>query len=392
MRSLLTGIGAACRWLGAHPLITALLFLVVAHFVHPGALTLVPIALAIQLDDVNTVTTKEIMPGVVDGYFKGGPCIAMCKARFTRKWIGPQIQENFMFKPMKGGAYKKGATFNTDRRQTRTGLLFTPRYYEVNVTEFLEDLEVEMAGPRAAFSVIRTDMQQAALTMSAILEIAFYRHGQALPGDDRSAEINGIEEGYNDGINASWAGNVFPSYGGQTRVDVQPALNPPVGLIQPLNTTMSYRVLRHSYFSCVIGNEAPGVGITTNRLMGFIAENFLPHQIIDTTQPEINWPGLKFDKATIMMSQYAPGQDGVNDPDLGNYLATGETFAWLNFGPQGDDAYIRLYIAQSSKFAFGFTGFKGAREDNQVAGQLLFGGNLTLKALRLSRILHGFTA
>ena len=389
---VLRRLGACLRWLADHPRLTALGALAV-FLVHPRPdVAWLFLVGAIQLDDVNTVTTKEIMPGVVDGYFRAGPLVAMCKARFNRKWIGPQIQENFMFKPMQGGAYKKGATFDVKRRQTRSGMLFTPRYYEVNVTEFLEDLEVEMAGPRAAFSVIRTDMQQAALTISAMLEIAAFRHGQAIAGDDRSAEINGLEEALNDGATASWAGNVFPSYGGQTRTDVLPALTPPTGLIVPSNTTISYRILRHSYFSTVIGNEAPGTGITTNRLMGFIAENFLPHQIVDTTQPEINWPGLKFDKATIMMSQYAPGQDGANDPDLGNYNAASETFAWLNFGPQGDDAYIRLYIAQSSKFAFGFTGFKGAREDNQVSGQILFGGNLTVKALRLSRILHGFTA
>jgi hypothetical protein len=269
--------------------------------------------------------------------------------------------------------------------------LFTPRYYEVNVTEFLEDLEVEMAGPRAAFSVLRTDMAQAALTMSAILEIAFFQHGQNLGAVNRAQELNGIEEALNDGVNASWNGNIFPSYGGQTRADISPAATPPTGLIAASNASMFYRVLRHSYFSCIIGNQRPDIGLTTNRNMGFIAENFLPHQVIDTTQPEIDWPGFKFDKATIMMSQYAPGQDGVNDADLGNYNATGEVFAWLNFGPVGDDAHIRLYIAQSPKFAFGFTGFKGARDDNQVSGQILFGGNLTVKAIRLSRILYGFT-
>jgi hypothetical protein len=348
---------------------------------------------AIQLDDINTVTTKTIMPGVVDGYFKAGPTLALMKSRFTRKWVGPQIQENFMYKPMKGGAYAKGGSFDITRRQTRTGLLFTPRYYQVNVTEFLEDLEVEMAGPNVAFSTIRTDMQQASLTMSAILEIAAYRHGQNIAGDNRALEINGIEEAFNDGTNASWAGNLFPSYGGQTRTDVAPALTPPTGVVNAnIAGPISYRALRHSYFSCVLGNEAPTIGVTTNRCMGYIAENFLPHQIVDTTQPEINWPGMKFDKATILMSQYAPGADGVNDADLGNYNAAAETFAWLNFGPQGDDAYIRLYIAQSSKFAFGFTGFKGARDDNQVSGQILFGGNLTCRALRLSRILHGITS
>jgi hypothetical protein len=346
---------------------------------------------AIQLDEVNTTVTKEIEPGVVDGYFRAGPLIAMCKSRFSRKWIGPQIQENFMYKPMKGGAYRKGTSFDITRRQTRTGLLFGPRYYQVGVTEFLEDLEVELAGPRAAFSVIRTDMAQASLTMSAIMEIAAFHHGQALAADDRSMEINGLEEAFNNGTTASWAGNIFPSYGGQTRLDVSPALDPPAGLIpQDLGgQPISYRVLRHSYFSCIIGNEAPTIGITTNRCMGYIAENFLPHQIIDTTQPEINWPGMKFDKATITMSQYCPGADGVNDVDLGSYNAANETFWWLNFGPQGDDAFIRLYIAQSRKFAFGFTGFKGARQDNQVAGQILFAGNLTVKALRLSRVISG---
>ena len=74
------------------------------------------------------------------------------KSRFSRKWVGPQIQENFMYKPMKGGAYRKGSSFDIMRRQTRTGLLFGPRYYQVGITEFLEDLEVELAGPRAAFS------------------------------------------------------------------------------------------------------------------------------------------------------------------------------------------------------------------------------------------------
>jgi hypothetical protein len=346
---------------------------------------------AIQLDEVNTTVTKEIEPGVVDGYFKAGPFIAMAKSRFSRKWVGPQIQENFMYKPMKGGAYRKGSSFDIVRRQTRTGLLFGPRYYQVGITEFLEDLEVELAGPRAAFSVIRTDMAQASLTMSAILEIAAFHHGQALAGDDRSMEINGMEEAFCRTGDTSWTGATFPSYGGQTRADVSPALDPPAGLIASdlAGSPISYRVLRHSYFSCVLGNEAPTIGITTNRCMGFIAENFLPHQIIDTTQPEINWPGMKFDKATITMSQYCPGADGVNDDDLGNYFAANETFWWLNFGPQGDDAYIRLYIAQSRKFAFGFTGFKGARQDNQVAGQILFAGNLTVKALRLSRVLKG---
>lgn len=354
--------------------------------------------MALLINELNTVMTEEIQPGIVDGYFKAGPLIAMCKARFNRRWTGHTIQDNFMYKPMKGGAYAKGGTFDTTRVRTRSGIQFTPRYYQVNITEFLEDLEVEMAGPRAAFSLLRTDMAQAALTMSAILEIAAFRHGQNLAADDRSLELNGLGEAFSNGTNASWDGNTFPTYGGQTRTDVAPALTAPTGLIPadvsaaPYNGQTSYRVLRHSYLASGVGNETPTIGLTTRREMGYIAETFLPHQQIDTLQPEIAWPGIKFDRATIMYSDYCPGADGVNDPYLGNYNNSTETFWWLNFGPQGDDAYIRLFIAASAKFAFGFTGFKGAREDNQVSGQILFGGNLLARNLRLSRVLHGFSS
>lgn len=380
--------------LRANPIVTTLvmsLLLWLTGHLEEGAIAAPLLIGSILLDDVNTVTTKTIMPGVVDNFFKAGPVIAYLRSRFTRRWVGPQIQENYMYAPMRGGAYKKGATFNITKRQTRSGMLFTPRYYEVNITEYLEDIEVEMTGPNAVFSIVKTDAAEAALTMSAILEIAIFRNGQNLGvGLDRSAEINGLEEALTDGTNTTWTGQTFTSYGGQTRVDVAPALNSPVGLVAVSMGSMSFRGLQHSYLSTCIGAEHPAIGVTTNRGLGYISETFLPHQIVDVVDPEINWPGLKFNQSRIVVSQYAPGADGVNDPDLGNYLASaGETFWWLNPGPQGDDAYLRLYIAQSAKFAFGFTGFKGARDDNMVAGQILFGGNFTCRAPRLSRGLYG---
>ncbi len=348
----------------------------------------------VLLNEVNSIATKQIMPGVVDSFFKAGPLMAFLRRRFNRRWTGPQIQENYLFRPMHGRAYAKGGGFNTDKRQTHTGMLFTPRYYYVNVTEFLEDLEVEMAGPTAMFSKLRLDLQTAGFTMSAILEIALHHHGQNVGGDDRSLEINGLEEALNDGVNASWDGTVFPSYGGQTRVDVNSALNSPRGFVtEDVSGGIGFRDLMHSYISCVIGGEAPVVGITSNRGFGFITEAFHPSQRIDATAPEINWPGMKFpfNNATIVISQYIPGQDGVDDIDLGNYNNTSELLEWINPGPTGDMAYARLYIAQSRKFAFGFTGFKGARDDNQISGQILFSGNFVHRAPRYSRILYGIT-
>lgn len=354
-----------------------------------------------QLNELNTVTQKMILPGVVDNYFLSGPVIAMLKSRFTRKWVGPQIQENFLYDAPQGGAYAKGGNFSLARKQTKTGLLFTPRYYQVNVTEYLEDIEVEFAGPMAMFSTVRQDLQEAALAMSAILEIAIFRHGQNVGGVDRTLEVNGLEEALTDGTNTTWTGQTFTSYGGQLRAGVRlpgasrGALDTPTGLIATnSNAQANFRTMMHTYQSCVIGREHPQKGVTTSRCLGYIAENFLPHQIIDVVDPEINWPGLKFKQASIVESQYCPGEDGVDDPNLGSYTTgagNGETLWWLNFGPQGEDAYLRLYIAASPKFAFGFTGFKGARDDNMLAGQILFAGNFTCRTPRLQRGLFGFT-
>lgn len=345
--------------------------------------------MAILLDEVNTITTKRIMPGVADNFFKAGPLMAYLRNRFTQKWSGPTIQENYLYKPMKGGARSKGASFDISPRQTYTGIQFTPKYYYTNVTQYKEDLEVEMTGPNAMFNKLRIDMRTAALTLSAILEIALFQHGQT----GRTEHINGLEEMLNDGTNASWGGTTFTSYGLQTRADVSPALNSPAGLVAAnVAGPISFRVLEHSFMSCVIGNERPVIGLTTNRCQGYIAETFHPSQRVDTVDPEINWPGMKFNTATILVGQYVPGADGVNDADLGNYNAANETFWWLNPGPKGDDAYMRLYIAASPAFAFGFTGFKGARDDNQVSGQIQFAGNLTGRAPRYSRVLHGITS
>ena len=61
---------------------------------------------------------------------------------------------------------------------------------------------------------------------------------------------------------------------------------------------------------------------------------------------------------------------------MGNYNNSTETFWWLNPGPQGEDAFLRLFISQSPKFAFGWTGFKGAQQSIDVSGQFLVGSQI----------------
>ncbi len=361
--------------------------------------------LDLNVSEFEVATRKFITPGLVDGYFLGGPLMAYHKNDRIRLFPGgTEIQDNFLFKPMIGGAYKRGGNaFNTTRRVTKAAIKYGLKLYYVNITEFLEDLEIELATPEAVFSTVKVDMQNASLTLSEILEIALMHHGQdatAAGGDDRSAEINGIPEALNDGENGSWEGLTFPYYGGQLRSAVAPALTPPTGLFLPnINGALTNRVLEHTYLSCVVGSEHPKVGITTLRAYGFLNEHYMPMQRagVDTVEPEIGYSGIKFKNAVIIPSNYMPGAGG-EVRETGSFLTgtglapAGETFIWYNPGPQGEDSYVRLWMPKSKKFQFWFTGWKPVVDGPQLSGQILVAVQYVDRSPRLSLILHGINA
>lgn len=377
-----------------HPRVAALALWVIGLLIHPHAVFAAPFLMGIvNLDPINTATTKNIMPGLADDFFKNDPLLEFMKTRHHTYPGGPQIQENFLFKPMIGGAYAKGVGgFNISKRQTFAGLLFGPKYYEVSVPEYLEEVEIEVNGPTAVMSMVKTDMGNAALTMSAILAVDLYQGGQNIGGVDRTLHINGLAEALSDGLVASWDGQTYLSYGQQTRLGVSPALNTPSGLVGAnINGAITFRALEHTYQSVVLGKEHPVIGVTTNRCMGYIGESFQPHQVVDSVEPTIGYTGIKFKQATIVESQYCPGADGVNDANIGNYNNASETFWWLNPGPEGEDAYLKLRISVSPLFQFGFTGFKPAQDNTVVVGQVLAALNVTCRSPRLQRALYGIT-
>lgn len=121
--------------------------------------------MALQFDMINTATTKVIQPGVVDNFFKAGPVIAMAKSRFTRKWIGPTIQENFLFRPLIGGVYAKGGAFNLIAAD-QDGHDLQPALLSGSPSLIPGRSPAEMAGP-TSFSDHQRRTGEAALTMSA---------------------------------------------------------------------------------------------------------------------------------------------------------------------------------------------------------------------------------
>jgi hypothetical protein len=146
---------------------------------------------------------------------------------------------------------------------------------------------------------------------------------------------------------------------------------------------ITYKFLEEKYNKLVIGPEHPDLIVTTNLGNSYIKEKFQPQWRTESVDPKTGFNSIVFNGARIIQSQYAPGSEGKNDADLGNYLlSTGETLWFFN------TKYITFWVTDDPEFGFGFTGFKPAQDNTQVAGQYLFAGNITNQAPRLGR--HAF--
>lgn len=341
------------------------------------------------LDELNTSTQRNIVPGIVDNVFKNDPLLAYMKKNNLEKFTGgTQIQENFIYDVLpNGGAYADGQTFSMVLAQVETGATFLPKHYVVPVTLSKNQIQIFNKGPEAVFRLVDSRLQNAALTMSAILAIALYNEGQSTT---RSLELNGLAEILNDGTNNSWTGSAYSTYGTLSRsttggsVLKSPLTLPTANIAGPI----TYKLLEEGYNSIVIGDEYPNLMVTTNLGMSYIKEKFQPQWRVETQDANIGFNGVKFNQAMIIQSQYAPGSAGVNDAKLGNYLAPssqGETLFFLN------TKYFRFWVTDDPEFGFGFTGFKPAQDSLIVGGQYLFSGNVTCQAPRLNRHFYNIT-
>jgi len=339
------------------------------------------------LDELNTSTKIEIVPGVVDQVFKNDPLLAHLRANNIERFQGGlKIQENFTYAMLNGGPYALGDTFDITTKQTDTGGQFDPKHYQVNVSLFKEQVQIFNKGANAVFRIVDSKMQNAALTMSAILAVDLYNQGITAT---RTTRMNGLAEALSDGSVASWDGNTFTTYGGVTRNGtVGSALNSPMTLpAASISGPITYKILEESYNSVCIGSEHPDLIVTTNLGLSYIKEKFQPQWRTETQDPKTGINSIVFNAARVMQSQYCPGTKGsASDGPLSSYYTSaGETLWLLN------TKYIRFWVTDDPEFGFGFSGFKPAQDNSMVAGQYFYAGNITVQAPRLMRTHYAIT-
>lgn len=196
---------------------------------------------------------------------------------------GSIMQTPFQFQRVNGGAIPPGSDVAVVQKQIVAATAFYPREYVETVPLNLWQTNViQSGGPAVKVKLIDMYYSNAVQALNTDIGIDFFRHGQSITStttQNRTIFINGLSEAINDGINPSWDGGVFTTYGGQTRNGaVGNTLNAvPIWAGDQAGNTgqISYKNLVEAYENCV---QPPDTGICNKALFAYLLERQEPKQ------------------------------------------------------------------------------------------------------------------
>jgi hypothetical protein len=222
---------------------------------------------------------------------------------------GTIMQTPFQYNRVNGGAIAPGSDVTVTQVQIIASTAFVPKEYieQVPLNLFRTNV-IQGSGPAVKIKEVDAYMTNAVQALNTDIAIDFYRHGQSVTGSNRLIYINGISEALNDGVNPSWDGNTFTTYGGQLRNGVVGnVLNSvPIWCGNQLGGLgqITYKVLVEAYLNCV---QRPDIGLCNKALFAYLLERQEPKQRFETqTDVSIGMSGLKLLDAMIFEDKLAP--------------------------------------------------------------------------------------
>lgn len=363
-----------------------------------------------NIQEINAVTKFEIYPSVVtDNFFLATPLLAYwrdhCLVPFTG---GTWMQAPFRYASLIGGFTAPGSNYNLTKRPTISAMQFGTRYGYVAIPEYEEEVRVENKGPNAVVSLLEADMQNGIDTANAIVAVNSNLNGQTA---GRTLAINGWPEALNNGVDPSWDGNIYTTYGQITRNGaVGSALNSvPMWCGDAAGNTgvIQYAQLEEAYQDASIGKKEPNLGVGNKAVIAYIKEKMVVQQRFQQERDPV-WgvTGFRLNNAMVLKDDYFPSlRYGQNDPILGNWLTStftspaspsaqsglpvstvctvGEVFCFFN-------TFDWLFrITDDELYGFGFSGFVPTQNNSRIVGTIRWMVNMECVSPRTQKQLYG---
>lgn len=218
------------------------------------------------------------------------------------------MQEPFQYDRLNGGAIAPGTDVLVSQKQILAATAFAPKLYEIAIGLNLFQLGVVNSGPAAKVKIIDAYMTNAVQSLNTDLGIDVFRHGQNLAGQNRLTFVNGFSEALNDGVTNSWDGNLFPTYGGQTRNGaVGNTLNSvPIWAGDANGGTgqLTYKVLVEAILNCV---QEPDLIVCNKALYAYCLERLDPKQRYGEEQDVMmGMSGIRVHGCLMMVDKLCP--------------------------------------------------------------------------------------
>lgn len=287
-------------------------------------------------NEIDATNLESVRKNVVfDNLFVGTPFQQkLKKAGVLDPFLGGSgMFEGFIFGRPQGQAVAPGSTVTVTRQQQNTGMKFLPKAYVSWVP--IDDWELDdgsgqggvvNSGPSLIADQYQIMIETMTLMINTMLEMDSFRHGQASGtniSDNRFLNSNGLDEALNNAIDPSPFGNIYATYGGNTRNGViGPALNStPLWLggtsagatsantATTINGTgqIDVNALTRLWAQCIVTGGKPDIGITN--VFGFTAiVNALDSQRRNTDMKkfDIGYEAVTFNGMEIYADPLAP--------------------------------------------------------------------------------------
>jgi hypothetical protein len=267
-------------------------------------------------DQLAATTLAELRDQVlIDNFFVDTPLLRKLRVSGALdEFMGGTIMQTpFMYDRVNGGAYAPGSDVTVTQKPIVAATAFAPKAYKEDVPlNLFRTNVIQGSGPAVKVKEIDFYMANAVQALNTDLGIDIYRHGQNITASNRILFINGFSEALNDGINPSWDGNVFTTYGGQLRNGVVAnTLNSiPIWVGGPDGTTgqITYKQLTEAYWNCV---STPGggnlIGLCNKALFSYLQERQEAKQRYSLERDvTIGFDGFKINGSWVFMDKLCP--------------------------------------------------------------------------------------
>ena len=239
-------------------------------------------------DNVNAITTRKILPKLVDNIFDSNPLLQRAKEKFYEKVDGGST----INKPLNyaqntaGGWYSGTDTLTTTDVQVITAAEYAWKHQYQNIT-VLGTEEIRNSGDSAKLKLAKSKMEIAEKTMKDALGIGLYSAGtdaKSIAGlrviVSTSQTVGGIAQG-----TYSWW---------QAQVDSS-------------TTTTSLSAMQNRFSACRVDNDKPTVIMTTDTLYDVYWGLLQPQQRFqDSKTASAGFDSLMFNSTPVISDSHCP--------------------------------------------------------------------------------------